>query len=133
MSRKGHDNVRLELKGMYHELELFSEYVEPESTHEKAHKVIKSVCSKLSQEVYKKIYVASLSQDTERADKIYRFLVQAFGIGPGILDQLQIPENCDIFELCRNVYNENHLLVEFLRFSQAAGGVLVSRLSLIHI
>ena len=25
MSRKGHDNVRLELKGTYHELELFSE------------------------------------------------------------------------------------------------------------
>ena len=61
MSRKGHDNVRLELKGTYHELELFSEYVESESTHGKARKVINSVCGKLSQEVYKKIYVASLS------------------------------------------------------------------------
>lgn len=128
MSRKGHDNVRLELKGTYHELELFSEYVESESTHGKARKVINSVCGKLSQEVYKKIYVASLSQDAGRADKIYRFLVQAFSIGPGILDQLQIPESCEIFELCRNVYNENHLLVEFLRFSQASGGVLVARI-----
>lgn len=128
MSCKGHDNVRLEVKGTYQELELFSEYVDVERTSLKADKVIQSICKKLSQEVYKKIYVAALSQDAGRADRIYRFLVQAFRHGPGILDQLQIPESYDIFQMCRNVYNENHLLTEFVRFSQAPGGVLVSRI-----
>lgn len=128
MSRRGHENVRLELKEAYRELEFFCEYVEVETAKEKSEKVVRSVCTRLSQEVYKKIYVAALSQEDDRADKIYRFLVQAFRVGPGILDQLQIPESCEIFQMCRNVYNENHLLVEFLRFSQAAGGILVARI-----
>lgn len=128
MSLKGHDCVRLKLRGIWEDMELFCEYVEVETTAEKTGKVIQAVCGKLSQEVYKKIYVASMSQDTDRADKIYRFLVQAFRRGPGILDQLQIPECCEIFNMCRNVYNENHLLVEFLRFSQTAGQILVARI-----
>lgn len=128
MSLKGHENVRLELRGTYQEMELFSEYAEVEVLPEKAEKVTQSVCRKLSQEVYKSIYVASLSQEGNRADKIYRFLIQAFRRGPGILGQLQIPESYDLFHMCRNVYNENHSLVEFLRFSQAPGGVLVSKI-----
>ena len=128
MGLKGHDNVRLELKGTYQEMELFSEYVDVGTSPEKVGKVTRSVCKKLSQSVYEKIYVASLSQDGDRADKIYRFLVRAFAMGPEILDQLQIPESYELFQMCRNVYNENHLLVEFLRFSQAPGGMLVSRI-----
>lgn len=128
MSLKGHENVRLELKGEYQELELFTEYAEVETVPEKAEKVTRFVCRKLSQEVYKSIYVASLSQERDRADKIYRFLIRAFGCGPGILGQLQIPESYDIFHICRNVQNETHSLVEFLRFSQAPGGVLVARI-----
>lgn len=128
MGLRGHDNVRLELKSACRDMELFCEYIEVEYTPDKAGKVIRSVCGKLSQEVYKKIYVAALSQDIDRADKIYRFLVQAFACGPGILEQLQIPESYEIFKICRNVYNENHLLTEFLRFSQAPGGILVARI-----
>lgn len=94
----------------------------------KAEKVIRSVCAKLSQEIYRKVYTASLSQDRERADKIYRFLIQAFRHGPSVLDMLQLPACYDIFGLCRNVYNENHLLTEFLRFSETPGGILVSRI-----
>lgn len=125
---RGHSNVRLELTGSCHDMMLFSEYVEVGYSREKAGRAADAVCRKLSQEVYRKIYVASLSQDEERADKIYRFLVRAFSHGPKILDQLQIPESYEIFCMCRNVYNENHLLTEFLRFSQAPGNILVSRI-----
>ena len=45
-----------------------------------------------------------------------------------MLDMLQLPACYDIFGLCRNVYNENHLLTEFLRFSETPGGILVSRI-----
>ena len=128
MSRKGHDNVRIQLKDGYQELELFSEYVEVKTTHEKSGKVVSSVCGKLSQEVYEHIYVAALSQDMDRADKIYRFLIQAYRHGPSILQKIQIPEVYEIFQMRRNFYNEKHLLTEFLRFSQNPNGVLVGRI-----
>ncbi|MCB7320473.1 TIGR03915 family putative DNA repair protein [Lacrimispora sp. 210928-DFI.3.58] len=128
MSCKGHDNVRLEIGGCGQEMELFCDYVDVVRTEEKSKKVLSAVSRRLSQEVYRKIYVASLSQEPERADRIYRFLIQAFRYGPKISDMLQLPEVYEIFRICRNVYNENHLLVEFIRFSQAAGNILVSRI-----
>ena len=128
MSRRGHENVRLEIKGGYQEIELFSEYVEVEETQDKAGKVIIAVCKKLSQQVYRQIYIASLSEAPQRADKIYRFLVQAFHYGPSILDMLQLPEVYEIFRICRSVTNESHLLTEFIRFAQGPGNVLISRI-----
>lgn len=124
----GHEGVRLALKGEYEELELFADYRDVQLDQKKAGKVISSVCRKLSQAVYSQVYTASLSQEKERADKIYRFLVQAFRYGPAVLEMLQLPACYDIFRMCRNVYNENHLLTEFLRFSQTPGGLLVSRI-----
>ena len=124
----GHENVRLAVKGEYEELELFAEYRDVQICPEKAEKVIRSVCAKLSQEIYRKVYTASLSQDRERADKIYRFLIQAFRHGPSVLDMLQLPACYDLFGLCRNVYNENHQLTQFTRFSQTGQGVLISRI-----
>ena len=73
LTRPAHENVRLAVKGEYEELELFAEYRDVQICPEKAEKVIRSVCAKLSQEIYRKVYTASLSQDRERADKIYRF------------------------------------------------------------
>lgn len=127
-SRKGHGNVRLELSGGYQEIELFSEYVEVESNHEKAAKVSSSICRKLSAEVYRRVSTAALSAEPGRADHIYRFLVQAFRYGPGILDMLQLPEVYEIFRICRSVTNESHQLIEFVRFSQGPGNVLISRI-----
>lgn len=124
----GHEEVRLVLKGEYEEIELFASYRDVELCPEKVGKVIQAVCRKISQEVYRKIYTASLSQDKDRADKIYRFLIQAFRHGPAVLDMLQLPACYDIFQMCRNVYNENHLLTEFLRFSQTPAGILVARI-----
>lgn len=128
MSRKGHENVRLEIRGDYNEIELFCEYVEVERTEQKVRKVLSAVCSRLSQEIYRQIYTASLSQEPDRADRIYRFLVSAFKHGPKIVDMMQLPEVYEIFRICRNVTNESHQQLEFIRFSQIAGGVLASRI-----
>lgn len=124
----GHEAVRLSITGEYEELELFAVYREVELCAEKAGKVINWICRSVSQEVYRNVYTASLSQDQDRADKIYRFLVQAFRHGPAVVEMLQQPACCEIFKLCRNVYNENHLLTEFLRFSQIPSGILVARI-----
>ena len=115
----GHENVRLAVKGEYEELELFAEYRDVQICPEKAEKVIRSVCAKLSQEIYRKVYTASLSQDRERADKIYRFLIQAFRHGPSVLVSRIGPKN-DIMTLLAPhfadrlpeenwvIYDENH-------------------------
>lgn len=127
-SGKGHENVKLELDGAFRELELFTQYVTVRTSPENARKVIRAVCGKIGRAVYEEIYIASLSQDPARPDKIYRFLIRAFRRGAGVLDMLQLPEVREIFQMCRNVRHENHLLTGFVRFSQTSKGILVSRI-----
>ena len=83
---------------------------------------------KLSAQVTDWVYRASLSEDEERADKIYRFLVTAFALGAAVVERLQIPAVQEVFQLCRFVGNESHLMTEFLRFVQTPSNVLVSRI-----
>ena len=123
MSRLGHKNVRLELTGTG-DLRMFTEYRQVEESAKKAENVIEAVQKKAGQEEYEQIYRASLSREEEKADRIYRFLIYALHYGRDILNQIQIPAVYDIFQMNRNVGNEAHLLIEFLRFSQTADGIL---------
>ena len=122
------EEVRLELCDAYGEVQLFTQYLEVERSEEKALKVKNVVYRNLSAKVYELIFIASLSAEETRGDAIYRFLVQAFLKGLQILDMLQLPPVYELFRLCRGVTNESHKLREFVRFSQAAGNVLVSRI-----
>ena len=122
-SRLGHKNVALELEGTGN-MQMFTEYRQVQESLSKAEKVIQAVQTKAGQEVYEQIYRASLSQEAEKADRIYRFLIYALHYGKVILDQLQIPAVYDMFQMNRNVGNEAYLLIEFLRFSQTSDGVL---------
>lgn len=122
------EEVCLELCDAYGELQLFTQYLQVERSEEKALKVKNAVCKRLSAKVYELIFIASLSEEKKRGDIIYRFLVQAFLNGPQILDMLQLPPVYELFCLCRGVTNESHKLREFVRFSQAPGNVLVSRI-----
>ena len=117
MSKKGHKNVRLQMNGMF-EQELFTEYIQVSAESMKASNVIQTIRSRISESAYEKVYIASLSQDGDKADKIYRFLIYGFHIGKNVMDMLQIPEVFQVFQMCRNVYNENHLLTGFLRFTE---------------
>ena len=128
MSRKGHSNVRLETAGQYSTMELFCDYIDVIPDEEKVEKVIRSVRTRISEAAYEAIYKASLSRNREKADHIYRFLIRAFRHGAGVLDMLQLPEVREIFQMCRNVRHENHLLTGFVRFSQTSKGILVSRI-----
>lgn len=127
-SGRGHENVRIELEGAYRDLELFTQYVPVAFSEEKARKVIRSISRKISAQAYEKVYVSSLSQEDDRADKIYRFLIQGFIHGAGVLDMIQLPAVYEIFRMCRKVYNEKHQLIQFVRFSQTGQGVLISRI-----
>lgn len=128
MEGKGYENVRLELRGGDQDLKLFAEYVEVETVQERVERVIRSIGTRLSHRIYEQLYIASLSQEADRPDRMYRFLVEAFRYGPGVVDMMQLPPVYEIFRMNRNVYNENHRLVQFTRFSQTFRGVLVSKI-----
>ena len=123
MSRLGHSNVRLELDGDYN-YELFAEYRPVEVTEEKTKKVVQAIRRKISEEAYRYVYRAALSEEPGRADAIYRFLIYGFHMGRGVVDAIQLPAVHEIFRLNRAVANEAHLLTEFLRFSQLPERVL---------
>ena len=123
MSRLGHDQVRLQLDTAYN-YELFAEYRQAEITEEKTRKVIYSIRSKISEDAYRYVYRAALSEEAGKVDMIYRFLIYGFRLGRSVLDALSLPPVHEIFRLNRAVANEAHLLIEFLRFSQLPEGIL---------
>ena len=126
MSRLGHKNVRIEPEG--ENRELFCEYRNVQTDAEKAAKVVNSIRSKLSETVFEIVYKAALSQDRYRADKIYRFLIYAFAIGPKAVDMLQISEIHEIFQMNRHLEREYQHMLGFTRFSQMQEGILLAKI-----
>lgn len=127
MSRLGHSNVRLEPAGCSREL--FCDYRVVERDLEKAAKVTDSIRGKLSEALYETVYRAALSQDPYRGDKIYRFLVYGFALGPKVADMLQIPAVYEVFRMNRNLRREYDHLMGFTRFSRMKEGVYLGRIS----
>lgn len=126
MSRLGHANVRLEPSGC--DRELFCEYRDVERDPQKAANVVGSICSKLNEDIYEVVYKAALSQDRYRCDKIYRFLIYAFALGPGVVDMLQLPAVYEVFSMNRHIRGELDHMMGFTRFSQMKEGILLSRI-----
>lgn len=128
-SRLGHGNVKLALKGRAN-YEMFASYREVETDGEKAEKVARTLRRRLGPEDYAHIYQAALSKEEERADSIYRVAVAglAGGRSGSIMQNLQNPAVCRIFELSRTTGNEAHRYYQFLRFRELAGGVLFSEI-----
>ena len=128
-SRLGHVNVKLALKEDMN-YELFARYLEVEPDGEKAGKVADSLRRKLGDEDYYHIYCATLSRSREKADYIYRTV--AAGLSGGrqgaIMQNLQNPAVCRVFELSRTTGNEAHRYFQFLRFRELESGVLFSEI-----
>ena len=81
MSRKGHANVRLEIQGTNQDMELFAEYADVEPSQEKAGKVLEAMRTKLSREVFRQVYAASLSWGTGARGCSLPLLIQASRLG----------------------------------------------------
>lgn len=128
-SRLGHDNVRLEILEEEQQMGLFCQYRLVTRDLEKAKKVSRSVARKISSEAYWGMYRAALSFEPDRADAIYRFLIEGFRVGADVIHRLQHPAVCRVFELSRKVGNETHLFLGFTRFVQWDNCVLFARLA----
>lgn len=139
-SRLGHENVKLQIEET-DTMELFASYQTVETEIEKAEKVARTILRKMGTESWQMISRAALSCDTLRADSIYRVLVLALskktemGSDRGgrnhpsdVLKQIQNPDVCRLFELSRNVWNETHRYMGFVRFRELKNGVLFSEI-----
>ena len=80
-------------------VELFAVYRECSLSEEKGKKVLETVRQRLNSHIQEQLYVASLSEDVLRADKMYRYLKVLFLRGASAADQLQIPAVHEIFKL----------------------------------
>lgn len=127
-SRLGHDNVRLEIMGQ-ETMELFSDYREVPLDWKKAERVMASIKDKISWEAYELLFHVSLSFERDKADRIYRFLIDGYRYGGKVTKMLAKDSVFRIFEINRAVCNERHLLTGFVRFSARDSGLLVSKIT----
>ncbi len=81
----------------------------------------------LSHEAARWTEVAFLSGAEDKALALHDFLCEAFRRGRGIAGYLGDPVVARAFQLQRQVHNEAHLLLEFLRFEERQG-VLAARI-----
>ncbi|MDY3918975.1 MAG: TIGR03915 family putative DNA repair protein [Candidatus Limivivens sp.] len=129
-SRLGHENVRLAIEENWNQ-ELFAKSVSVPTDGTKAGKVARTVQRELGQETWENIYRAALSQAEERADSIYRTIVLGLTAKKGrkdLMNHLQNPDICRVFELSRYVWHEAHHYLGFVRFRELQGGVLFSEI-----
>lgn len=95
---------------------------------EKTNKVVKAVREKISEEAYGMICNAILSDSMEKGDIIYRFLIIGFSMGAKVVDNLSNDAVLNIFNLNRNVGNETHHLLGFIRFSESINKILLAKI-----
>lgn len=124
----GTSKTLIEIKGMK-TMSLFAEYVEVNTDIELASKVAVSINKRISQEVYSYIYRAALSNDIEKAQYIYEFLIKGFRIGKDIINHLQDESVMKVFELSRKVGFEIHRYLGFVRFCELENGVLSAKIN----
>lgn len=128
-SRYGHANNKIEVrcdKDEYSNMELFSEYITIETDYSLALKVAKSIQRKISEEAYQLVCSVALSNEQEKADLIYRFLILGFSMGAKVVQHLSNEVVNQMFRLSRRVNNEVHHMLGFIRFSEQESGVLTS-------
>ncbi|MDD2958650.1 MAG: TIGR03915 family putative DNA repair protein [Lachnospiraceae bacterium] len=129
-SRLGLGNVTVEVRGNQ-TLQLFAEYRQVETDHEKAAKVAATIQKRLGLEDYQVLYQAALSKEADKGEAVFRTLV--LGLAEvkkkNITRNLGNPAVMRAFELSRTVGFEAHRYQMFVRFRELENGVLFSEIA----
>lgn len=112
------------------EQQLFCEYKEVRESEKKARAVVRFIQKNLGKKTYLSIYQALLSEDPEKADAVFRVIQCARSIEKreAIMDHLSNPAVEKVFSLSRQVGNEAHRYLEFIRFRELESGILFSEI-----
>lgn len=111
--------------------QLFCEYREVEEKEQKSIAVERLIKSNLGYNAYWDLYHALLSADPDKADSVYQTMLAARKVKDShrIMEHLTNPYIAKVFELSRQVGNEAHHFIEFLRFRELENGVLLSEIT----
>ena len=127
--RHGHENNRIMIRVPGFNRELFCEYLPVETDCEKAVKVARTIQKSISPRAYEFVQKAAVSCRPEKADAIYRFIIEGMVVGNRVMSHLTAPFMQTMVELERYTNNETHYFVEFLRFEELENGVLFGRIN----
>lgn len=116
-SRCGHENNEIRIDEGEYQPELFAEYIHVPEDRTAAQNVYAAVVDKLGAGAAELVENASISYYADRAEAVYRFLVDGFRKGPAITDCHGIPSVSRIFDISRNISNETNHWIEFVRFT----------------
>jgi probable DNA metabolism protein len=127
-SNRTHANNYIQVHVPNYNQQLFSEYIEVKTDYSKAEKVARSLQKKINAEVYDWLFCAAASQDTEKADSIYRAVILAFRMGNSVMDHLSDPAVAHITEMNTNIGNEIQHYKGFLRFVELKNNLLLAKI-----
>lgn len=129
VSKIPQDELRLEIKNSGQNVELFAVYRECSPSEEKGKKVLETVRQRLNSHIQEQLYVASLSEDVLRADKMYRYLKVLFLRGASAADQLRSLQSMRYLSCVAVCIMKNISLLNFCGFRRWREAFLPERYS----
>lgn len=127
--RHGHENNEIRIHVSSFNQELFCHYITVDTDFERAVKVARTVRRDISDEAYDFLQKTAASYRIEKADAIYRFIIEGLKIGNRVLGHLTAPFMHTLSDIDKNIENEIHYFMEFLRFEELENGVLFGRIN----
>ena len=127
--REGHEHIHVQV-GEEDNYRLFAAYLYSHPDSVKTDKVIRTLRSRLGEEVYLAICRAAASRFPDKGEAVYRTVVEGITAGSGrrTMENLCNPHVARTFELARRTANEAHHEIEFLRFQELEQGVLYAKI-----
>ena len=116
------------------DLRLFATYESVQTDFEKAHKVTRTIRSRLGEDAYKDICMALTTTDGDKAQAVFKTIVTGLRMTKGnkiayVMDNLSDAYVRKVMTLSRNAGNELHHMIEFVRFEEVTQGFLMARFS----
>lgn len=111
-----------------HNLELFAEYKQVTTNQEKAKKVMNTLQTRYSQKTMEEIYYIACSAAADKGEVIFQCIRALLRMGKRATMQLSNPYMLRAMELFRNVANERHHFLGFLRFMESSQNILIGRM-----
>ena len=127
--REGHEHVHVQV-GEEENYKLFAVYLHSQPDSVKTDKVVRTLKSRLGEEVYHAICRAAASFYPDKGEAVYRTVVEGItgGSGRRTMENLRNPYVTRTFELARRTANEVHHEIEFLRFQELEQGILYAKI-----
>lgn len=113
------------------EQEFFAGYETIPADSVKFRKVIRSIWNKLGMTTWEQIGYCAVADDAEKGTAIFHTLWKALSHGQcnrDIMEELADPYVNHVFKMHTRVWHEYHRFLGFVRFREAGGGVLFSKI-----